>query len=168
MADSAGVRLGELAPEFCLRSATGEEVCLASFRGRSEVVVFFYPKDGTPGCTVEACSFRDAYEQFREAGAEVIGISADSAESHADFARRHRLPFLLLADPGGRTAKRYGVSKTLGLIPGRETFLIDRQGIIRARFASQIQASRHIKEMLRELERLRAGQSRGGLDAGRT
>ncbi len=130
-------------------------VSLADFRGRTEVVLFFYPKDNTPGCTREACAFRDRFEAFREAGAEVIGISSDSGSSHQRFAERFRLPFVLLSDHDGSVRARYGVAKTLGILPGRVTFLIDRQGIVRFVFASQFQPAQHVARMLGALKDLR-------------
>lgn len=140
--------VGDLAPDFTLPSATGSLVSLADFRGKAEVVLFFYPKDDTAVCTAEACAFRDSYEVFREAGAEVIGVSSDSVESHQGFAARNHLPFLLLSDRDGLVRARYGVRKTLGLIPGRTTYLIDRDGVIRSLFSSQFQAAKHVSEML--------------------
>jgi thioredoxin-dependent peroxiredoxin len=154
MAASDGVRVGEPAPDFTLPSPTGEPVSLGDFRGKSEVVLFFYPKDNTPVCTAEACSFRDSYEAFREAGAEVIGVSADSVESHRRFAGRHRLPFRLLSDADGALRARYGVPRTLGLFPGRVTYLIDRRGIVRHVFSSQFQPARHVEEALRVLKQM--------------
>jgi peroxiredoxin Q/BCP len=148
-------RVGDPAPDFALPARTGEAISLSDFRGRAEVVLFFYPKDNSPVCSVEACSFRDSYEAFREAGAEVIGISADSLESHNRFAKRFRLPFLLLSDSGGSVRSRYGVSWTFGLIPGRATFLIDKQGIVRHVFSSQFQPNKHVTEMLGVLQKLR-------------
>lgn len=146
------VRVGSVAPDFTLRSQSGEDVSLAGFRGKKRVVLFFYPKDETPGCTAEACSFRDEYDAFVEAGAEVIGISADSTDSHASFASHHRLQMTLLSDPGGRVASAYGVNKSLfGLLPGRVTFVIDREGVVRHVFNSQIRATTHVKEALSAL-----------------
>ena len=142
-----GVKVGERAPEFALPDANGKEVSLASFRGRP-VVLYFYPKDDTPGCTKEACTFRDQYQDFQDAGAEVLGVSSDSSESHRKFAERHRLPFTLLADRGGKVRKSYGVPATLGLLPGRVTFVIDGQGVVRHVFNSQLDATRHVKEAL--------------------
>jgi peroxiredoxin Q/BCP len=153
MAKSVGV--GEIAPEFTLRSSTGEAVALADFRGKAEVVLFFYPKDNTPGCTAEACTFRDSHEAFREAGAVVIGVSSDSADSHRKFAERFGLPFVLLSDADGTLRGRYGVPRTLGFFPGRVTYLIDRDGIVRHIFSSQMQPKRHVAEALEVLERLR-------------
>ncbi len=155
MADQEGLRVGDPAPDFALPSATGEMVSLSDFRGKSEVVLFFYPKDNSPACTMEACSFRDRYEAFRETGAEVIGISADSEESHQGFARRFRLPFRLLADREGAVRARYGVPRTFGLLPGRVSYLIDREGIVRHIFSSQFQPWRHVAEALGVLKRLR-------------
>jgi thioredoxin-dependent peroxiredoxin len=156
MADSASTHVGDAAPDFELPSAIGETVRLSDFRGRSEVVLFFYPKDHSPACTVEACTFRDSHEAFREAGAEVIGISSDSSDSHRQFAERFRLPFVLLADTDGAVRARYGVPRTLGLLPGRVTYLIDRDGIIRHIFSSQFQPWRHVTAALEVLKRLRS------------
>jgi peroxiredoxin Q/BCP len=155
MADRKALGVGEPAPDFALPSATGETVRLSDFRGKAEVVLFFYPKDNSPACTLEACSFRDSHEAFREAGAEVIGISADSADSHRRFSERFRLPFILLADVDGAVRAQYGVPRTLGLFPGRVTYLIDRDGIVRHIFSSQFQPWRHVPEALKILEGLR-------------
>ena len=132
MSAHQAVGVGDLAPDFTLPSATGEMVSLSDFRGKSEVVLFFfYPKDNTPGCTAEACAFRDSHEAFKEAGAEVIGISSDSEGSHRQFAKLWSLPFLLLSDSKDEVRARYGVARTLGLFPGRVTYLIDRAGVVR-------------------------------------
>jgi peroxiredoxin Q/BCP len=150
----ATVRAGDPAPEFSLPDRNGRAVRLGDYRGKKPVVLYFYPKDDTPGCTVEACSFRDQYEEFRDAGAEVIGVSSDSAEKHGKFADKHRLPFVLVADAGGAVRKRYGVPATLGLLPGRVTFVIDRDGVVRHVFNSQFQAKRHVAEALDALKKL--------------
>lgn len=145
---------GTLAPEFQLQNQNGENVALSQYRGRP-VVVYFYPKNETPGCVAEACGFRDQYEDFLEAGAEVIGISSDSVNSHARFAKGRKLPFQLLSDPGHRTAKAYGVkSSMLGLIPGRETFVIDAEGYVQLHFSSQLDIQGHIRQALEEIKRL--------------
>jgi thioredoxin-dependent peroxiredoxin len=151
------LQVGDVAPEFTLPKADGELVSLADFRGRSDVVLFFYPKDNSPVCTAEACSFRDSYEVFRDAGAEVIGISADSSLSHEQFAARFRLPFVLLSDKGGVVRGRYGVTKTFGIFPGRTTYLIDREGVIRHIFSSQFLPTKHVTEALSVLKRVRGG-----------
>jgi peroxiredoxin Q/BCP len=122
------------------------------------VVLYFYPKDDTPGCTKEACTFRDDYAEFEAAGAAVLGVSGDSSESHRRFAAKHRLPFPLLADPGGKVRRLYGVPATLGLLPGRVTFVIDGAGIVRHVFSSQLNPARHVAEALGVL---RKGAGRG-------
>jgi peroxiredoxin Q/BCP len=147
---SASVRVGDRAPEFSLEDAEGKTVRLADLRG-SPVVLYFYPKDDTPGCTKEACTFRDQYEDFQEAGARVIGVSSDSRASHRRFAERYRLPFTLLSDRGGKVRKLFGVPATLGLLPGRVTFVIDGEGIVRHVFNSQLDATRHVREALAAL-----------------
>jgi peroxiredoxin Q/BCP len=148
------VRSGDPAPDFDLPDRNGRTVRLADYRGKKPVVLYFYPKDDTPGCTAEACNFRDQYQAFQDAGAEVIGVSSDSAESHGRFADKHRLPFVLLADKGGALRKRYGVPATLGVLPGRVTFVIDRDGVVRHVFNSQFQATKHVTEALDALGRL--------------
>jgi len=148
------LQVGDIAPDFALPRENGDMVCLSDFRGRSEVVLYFYPKDNSPVCSAEACSFRDSYEVFREAGALVIGISADSSQSHQRFAARLRLPFALVSDTDGMVRRRYGVSKTLGIVPGRATYLIDRQGVIRHIFSAQFQPAKHVSEALAVLKKL--------------
>ena len=145
--------VGDPAPDFELPSQTGETVKLSDLRG-SWVVVYFYPADDTPGCTAEACAFRDSYEDFTDAGATVIGISKDSVESHQRFAEKHHLPFTLLSDEGGRTAKSWGVGKTFGFLPGRITYVISPEGVVRKRFSSQLRATKHKGEAI---EAIRAG-----------
>jgi peroxiredoxin Q/BCP len=152
---AAGVKAGERAPDFALPDADGKTVRLADFAGRP-VVLYFYPKDDTPGCTKEACTFRDQYQEFQDAGAAVLGVSSDSSESHRKFAAKHRLPFPLLSDPGGKVRKRYGVPATLGLLPGRVTFVIDGAGVVRHVFNSQLDAARHVAEALGVLRTARA------------
>ncbi|HXC51108.1 MAG TPA: peroxiredoxin [Candidatus Limnocylindrales bacterium] len=143
-----GIAVGDKAPDFKLRDQNGKDVSLADFRGKKAVVLYFYPKDETPGCTKEACSFRDSYEDFVKAGAEVIGVSGDSVDKHQSFATHHRLPFTLLADEGNRLRKTYGVPATLWILPGRVTYVIDKQGTVRHVFDSQLQATKHIDEAL--------------------
>ena len=146
------VRVGDAAPEFKLPSNAGREVSLSDFRGKSSVVLYFYPKDETEGCTKEACAFRDTYERFKERGAEVLGVSSDTVESHRKFAEHHNLSFLLLSDPHGEVRKVYGVPSTLGFIPGRVTYVIDDQGIVRFIFNSQMRPEQHITEALNALQ----------------
>ena len=139
------VRVGARAPDFALPSQSGATVKLGDFLGKP-VVLFFYPKDDTPGCTKEVCAFRDDFEEFGKLGAEVIGISSDSVESHSAFAEKHDLPFALLSDEGGKVTKLYGVPSTLGMFPGRATFVIDELGVVRRTFSSQLGAERHVQE----------------------
>ena len=150
------ITAGDKAPDFKLRDQTDNEVSLADFRGRKTVVLYFYPKDETPGCTKEACSFRDSYEDFVKAGAEVIGVSGDSVAAHQAFAEHHRLPFTLLADEGNALRKAYGVPATLWVLPGRVTYVIDKAGVVRHVFDSQLQATRHIDEALAVIKKLAA------------
>ena len=116
----------------------------------------FYPKDNTSGCTTEACSFRDSYEVFTEAGAEVVGVSSDSVKSHQGFAARYRLPFILLSDSGGSVRTLYGVEPTMGILPGRVTYVIDRDGVARHIFSSQLNATKHVQEAIATLQSLAA------------
>jgi thioredoxin-dependent peroxiredoxin len=146
------ITIGSLAPDFTLPDGSGQPVSLSDFKGRKAVVLYFYPKDNTPGCTAEACAFRDSYEVFKEAGAEVIGVSSDSADSHQGFAAKHQLPFVLLSDKGGKLRKQYGVPATLGLLPGRVTYVIDKEGVVRHIFNSQFAATRHVEEALKILK----------------
>ena len=146
-----GIGVGDAAPDFTLPDPSGRTVRLGDYRGRKAIVLYFYPKDDTPGCTKESCSFRDQYQDFQDAGAEVIGVSSDAAASHEKFAARYHLPFVLLADASGAVRRQYGVPATLGLLPGRVTFVIDRQGIVRHVFNSQFQASRHVEEAIAAL-----------------
>lgn len=150
------IAVGDKAPDFKLRDQNGNTVSLADYRGKKAVVLYFYPKDETPGCTKEACSFRDSYEDFVKAGAEVIGVSGDSVGKHQAFAEHHRLPFTLLADEGNALRKAYGVPSTLWILPGRVTYVIDRQGVIQHVFDSQLQATRHIDEALVVVRRFAA------------
>jgi peroxiredoxin Q/BCP len=142
------LNIGDRAPDFRLEDGSGESVSLSDFWGKTVVILFFYPKDNSRICTREACGFRDSYELFKELGSEVIGISSDSSPSHAEFASRHRLPFILLSDTDGVVRKRFGISKTFGLLPGRTTFILDKKGIIRHVFSSQIRAQKHVDEAI--------------------
>ena len=148
------VNVGDKAPDFTLDSQTGENVTLSDFFGKKNLVLYFYPKDETPGCTREACTFRDSYELFTDLGAEVIGVSADTVESHKAFAEHHNLPFTLLSDLDNNVRKLYGATSTLGFIPGRVTFIIDKKGVIRHFFSSQLQPEKHIEEAKEVLKRI--------------
>jgi peroxiredoxin Q/BCP len=152
---SSKLKIGDKAPQFTLKNSSGQNVSLSDFEGKQNIVLYFYPKDETPGCTAQACSFRDHYEDFRELGAEVIGVSSDSTSSHESFSQNHKLPFVLLSDPGDVVAKRYGVEKTLGILKGRVTFVIDKNGTIVHIFNSAIQFTRHIDEAKDALKKLK-------------
>jgi peroxiredoxin Q/BCP len=154
LGSGTGLQAGSKAPDFSLRDQHGGDVRLRDFAGRNNVVVYFYPKDGSLGCTKQACTFRDEYAAFSEAGAVVVGISSDSETSHQAFAEQHRLPFPLLSDPDDRVRKAFGVPLFMRRIPGRVTYVIDKAGIIRFGFNSQLNAARHIREALAVLKDL--------------
>src|SRR3712207_4101447 len=146
------VEVGSVAPNFTLPSQSGEMVSLEDFLGSKPVVLFFYPKDHTPGCTKQACAFRDDYEEFGKLDAEVIGVSSDSVESHKSFAAKHDLPFTLISDEGGWVRRLYGVPNTFGLFPGRVTYVIDEEGVVRHVFSSQFGVEKHVEEALQGLQ----------------
>jgi len=150
------------APDFTLPSQSGEQVSLKDLIGKKEIVLYFYPKDNTPGCSAEACAFRDNYEVFKEHRAEVIGISSDTADSHKDFASKHSLPFILLSDIEGEVREAYGVPSTFGLLPGRVTYIIDKTGTIRHIFSSQFNPKKHVDEALAILKGIRGVEKQNG------
>lgn len=145
--------IGKRIPRFKLQDQGNNWVHSDFLVGRSKLVIYFYPKDDTPGCTAEACSFRDAFEIFREYECEVVGISSDSPESHQQFAEKYKLPFTLLSDPGNKIRNQFGVPGYLfGLLPGRVTYIVDYEGVIRHVFNSPFQSSRHVNESLEALK----------------
>ncbi len=148
------IKVGDTAPDFTLQSQAGESVTLSSFKGQKAVVLYFYPKDDTPGCTTESCTFRDSFQDFQDLGAEVIGISSDSPDSHQKFASKHNLPFTLVSDAGSSVRKAYGVPATLGLLPGRVTYVIDKSGTVCHLFNSQFNPTKHVEEALGVLKGL--------------
>lgn len=150
------VDVGDKALDFTLPSQKGGQVSLRDYLGKKIVVLYFYPKDKTPGCTAEACKFRDSYEVFTEAGAEVIGVSSQSLESHNIFSTEFHLPFHLLSDEGGKVRKLWGVPSTAGLMPGRVTYVIDKEGIVRYMFSSQTDIEGHVKGALDVVKSLAA------------
>jgi thioredoxin-dependent peroxiredoxin len=152
----ASIKVGDKAPMITLNDQAGSPVSLADLIKENVVVLYFYPKDETPGCTAEACSFRDSYDVFAQAGAQVVGVSADSTESHASFARHHGLPFVLLSDPDGSARAAFGVNAVLGLLPGRVTFVIDRQGVVRHHFSSSVRIGTHVEGALAMVKELAA------------
>eukprot|EP01107_Rhizomastix_libera_P005581 TRINITY_DN1913_c0_g1_i2.p1 TRINITY_DN1913_c0_g1~~TRINITY_DN1913_c0_g1_i2.p1 ORF type:complete len:152 (-),score=37.06 TRINITY_DN1913_c0_g1_i2:69-524(-) len=149
-------KVGDVAPDFTLPSANGDVNLYKLLEANKAVVLFFYPKDETPGCTKEACAFRDAYQQFKGDGVEVVGISSDSVESHGKFAEHHKLPFVILSDAKGEIRKLYDVGKSLFIIPGRTTFVIDREHKVRLLFSSQMNAEQHVQEALNILREIKA------------
>ena len=148
------IEIDDKASDFVLINQLGLKIRLFDLIGAENIVLFFYPKDDSPGCTKEACAFRDTYEVFQEYGAEVIGISSDTEDSHKKFAEKHKLPYTLLSDVGGKVRKLYGVPKTLGFLPGRVTYIIDKQGVVRHIFNSQLNFMKHIEEALNILKQL--------------
>ncbi len=147
------LKIGDRAPDFSLQSSTGEGVALSQFLGTKNVVIFFYPMDESPVCSREAEAFKQKYQAFKKLDAEVIGISSQSVESHKEFAQHHGLPFILLSDADGAVRKLYGISASFGLVPGRVTFVVDKEGIIKYVFSSQLQPARHAEEALRALQK---------------
>jgi peroxiredoxin Q/BCP len=146
---------GDKIPSFALPDQNGNDFAIESLISKKPVVLYFYPKDETVGCIRQACAFRDYYTDFQDAGAEVIGISSDTVESHVNFSAQYKLPFVLLSDKDKKVRNQFGVpSDMLGLIPGRVTYIIDKQGKIKYIFNSQIQIVKHITEALRILKNL--------------
>ena len=150
----ATLKVGDRAPDITLTSAKGEKVSLKDFQGQKAVVVYFYPKDDTPGCTAESCAFRDSYTVFQDAGAEVIGISSDTEASHQKFAEKYNLPFTLLSDPKNLARKAFNVPNTLFVLPGRVTYVIDNEGIVKHIFDSMLDFNAHVQESLNVIQSL--------------
>ncbi|MDT0676738.1 peroxiredoxin [Autumnicola musiva] len=149
------LKIGDSIPDLELKDQNGKIFNFSSLNGVQPFVVYFYPRDFTPGCTKQACSFRDQYEEFRELGAEVIGISSDSEDSHARFVKKYDLPFIILSDEDQKARELFGVKPNLlGMVPGRETFIFDLQGMLKYRFNS-MNAKRHIPEALTALENIK-------------
>jgi peroxiredoxin Q/BCP len=157
---------GARAPDFDLQDQYGKRHSLSDYRG-NWVVLYFYPKDNTPGCTTEACAFRDDILQFRTMGVAVLGVSLDSVDSHKKFAEQHGLPFPLLADPGGKVAESYGVLWAFGPIrfARRRSFLIDPQGRV-ARAYRSVKPEGHSDQLIGDLKRLGAGGGRAPAQTG--
>jgi peroxiredoxin Q/BCP len=149
------LKKGDQLPEVILKDEEGSDVSLHTFLGEKPIVVYFYPKDNTSVCTAQACAFRDQYEDFKALGAEVIGISKDSVESHRKVVKKRKLPFKLLSDPKGTALKAFGVpTGFLGLVPGRVTFVSDKEGKIQHTFRSDFSAQKHIDQALKVLRKL--------------
>jgi peroxiredoxin Q/BCP len=147
LASATEVKEGAKAPVFEAQDQNGTLVRLADFQGKAKVVLYFYPKDDTPGCTAEACSLRDGFAELKAAGAVILGVSADNTQSHKAFAEKYHLPFSILADPDKRIIEAYGVKWPLLGIAKRVTFLIDRQGIVR-KVLTDVQTTAHDQQVL--------------------
>jgi peroxiredoxin Q/BCP len=148
------VSIGNIIPNFKGINQHGNEFNTVDVIGKKVCVIFFYPKDFTPGCTKEVCNFRDHYQDFVDLGAEVIGISGDSETSHKKFAAKYNLPYTLISDDSGKIRKKLKVKKSLlGLIPGRETIVVDKNGIIQMRY-SNLDASKHLEKALKKVKSL--------------
>jgi len=147
------MKIGDTIPEFCLLKHDGSNFEIKDLIGVKNIVLYFYPKDFTPGCTAQACSFRDSYEEFISYDCEIIGISSDSEDSHNSFIDSKKLPFILLSDKQGKVRELFNVPKSfLNILPGRVTYLIDKKGIIRYIFNSQFNISKHISKTLEILK----------------
>jgi thioredoxin-dependent peroxiredoxin len=149
------IKIGSSIPAFTLPDQNGNLFDISSVIGKKNLVIYFYPKDDSPGCTAQACSFRDQFEVFTEADALIIGISGQSVKSHREFAEKHRLSFTLLSDEGDKIRKLFGVpTNLLGILPGRVTYIADKTGKVIYIFNSQIHATKHVEEALRILKDL--------------
>jgi peroxiredoxin Q/BCP len=157
----AALAAGDRAPLIALSDAEGVERRSDQLAG-APLVLFFYPKDDTPGCTAEACAFRDSFADLKALGAQVWGVSGDDAASHRRFAARHQLPFPLLVDQGNALRRAFGVPSVLGLLPGRVTYVIDGDGVIRHVFNNLLDGAAHRREALAALERIRSGRPAAG------
>ncbi|MDW3190882.1 MAG: peroxiredoxin [Cytophagales bacterium] len=152
------LKVGDQLPNISLNDQDGNLVNLQEFKGKNPLVVYFYPKDDTPGCTKEACEFRNENDQFKQYDAKIFGISGDSEKSHQRFIAKHSLNFSLLSDKGRKAEKAFGVPRSLfGLLPGRVTFVADKEGVIQHILNSQTDARRHTHESLKMLKRLAEG-----------
>lgn len=154
MSKVTGLQVNDHAPDISLPDQSGKTVSLADFRGKKVVVLYFYPKDDTPVCTTEACTFRDSFDAFKDLGAEVIGVSADSVDSHKKFAEKHHLQFHLLADTSNMARKAFGVPTTMKILPGRVTYVIDKEGVIRYLFNSMSDGPKHVTEAMKIVKEL--------------
>ena len=149
-----GLIVGDKIPDFKATDSDGNTFISENFVGKKPLVIYFYPKDNTPGCTAQACSFRNKYQDFKDLGAEVIGISSDNETSHQKFSKQYNLPFILLSDKDKKIKNLFGVKNMLfGIIPGRVTYVADKNGIIKMIFDSAL-ATKHIPKALEAIKRL--------------
>lgn len=148
------LKVGDKIPNFKAKDTNGNDFDSLEIIGQKPLVIYFYPKDNTPGCTVQACSFRDQYEDFKDLGAEVIGISSDNVASHQKFTQQYKLPFILLSDSDKEIRKLFGVPSNLfGILPGRVTYVADKTGTIIMVFDS-MKAKQHISKALEAIRKL--------------
>lgn len=148
------LKIGDKIPNFKAKDSNGNDFDSQTLVGIKPLVIYFYPKDNTPGCTAQACSFRDQYEDFKDLGADVIGISSDSIASHQEFTKHYKLPFILLSDPDQKIRKLFGVhSRIFGLLPGRVTYIIDKNGVVQMIFDSML-ATKHIAKALETIKKI--------------
>ncbi|MFP3074234.1 MAG: peroxiredoxin [Caldivirga sp.] len=152
------VKVGDKAPIFESVDDSGNRFSLADYIGKHNIVLYFYPKDDTPGCTREACAFRDNWDALKDYDVVVIGVSSDDVNSHSRFKAKYRLPFILVSDPDGKIRELYGAKGFI--IPARVTFIIDKRGVIRHVYNSQLNPTNHVKEALKTLERIRREELR--------
>lgn len=144
---------GTKVPDFELKDQNGQNFKLSDALAKGPVVVYFYPKDDTPGCTKEACSFRDSFEQFKDEGVQVVGISSDDVASHKKFAEKYKLPFTLLSDEDNKVRKLFGVPKTM-MLPGRVTYVLDKNGVVVHQFNSMTKAEQHVEEAIAAVRKM--------------
>ncbi|MFD1316195.1 peroxiredoxin [Namhaeicola litoreus] len=154
MKSNQPLKVGDQLPHFTLMDQTGSNYDIQKDLGKKNLVIYFYPKDDTPGCTKEACKFRDDYHIFNDLNAKVIGISSDNVKSHADFAAKYNLPFTLLSDGNNELRKSFGVpSNMFGLVPGRVTYIVGMDGKVKYIFNNLFKAEQHIEEAKKILQR---------------
>lgn len=148
------LRVGDPMPDFTLYAHDGRQVRGSELLSKGALVVYFYPRDNTLGCTAEARGFRNRHDELAALGATVVGISSDTIDCHKAFREEHQLPFPLLADTDDVVRRAFGVPRTLGILPGRATFVVDPEGMVRHVVVSQLQPRRHIEEAVAALRRM--------------
>tara|TARA_Y100001968_G_scaffold333689_2_gene398401 strand:+ start:840 stop:1358 length:519 start_codon:yes stop_codon:yes gene_type:complete len=147
------LEVGQKVPDFRIPNQEGKLIDLENIKSKY-LILFFYPKDNTPGCTIEACSFRDNYKKLKELGAEIFGISSDTVESHKNFALKYDLPFTLLSDKGGNLRDDLYVPKAFGIFPGRSTYILDKKGNILFKYTNLLNGKSHVTESISFLKSL--------------
>ncbi len=149
------IKIGDKIPNFTAKDLNGNNFDIQNYIGKKPLVIYFYPKDNTTGCTIQACSFRDQYQDFTDLGAEVIGISSDSVASHQKFSQEYKLPFVLLSDENQKIRNLFGVPKgLLGLVPGRVTYVVDKNGVVKMIFDNGLMVKKHISKALEAIKKI--------------